>query len=507
MYQCRECENNFDSGEIYYVCDTDDYVCEHCRDRYDYHYCDNCSDLFSPSYDMYWDGDYCYCETCWEERDVDYDYDSDIIGGYHNRDIPINFKYLDSELKEGITKDNLLYFGWESEVYNDKHKINNSEMAHLIRDKYPELEFVFEHDGSIGNSDSDGFEIISQPTTMAYIKENIEKYKDIYQMLIDNGFTAHNNPYCGLHIHFSRNYFSDNEDKYIQKLTLFFETFKEELKNFSRRKDFYWCQFIGDKSGYDKRYLKSSVVLKDYAKEHSSHNIAINLGNTNTIEIRIFKGTLKFETLMASLELVDSLVRTIKTKETRKISFDNVVNMTGNEYIQAYCELRNIYNSQHLNDETKNVMKELENKKNRYESIKEQCKKDITDTLQELTDLTKETTQIIDINGEDLSLTFSLLSQINNVLCTRVNDIKCSVFNKNDKKIEECYKEYLSNSSDYNPIEYYKQLLKSINYIITDTYGDNDIKNKLADLYATAKGKLNKLNDLLNNNTSVEGEE
>jgi len=505
MYTCRDCGEEFERGDVYFLEDTGDYVCGDCIDRGSYGYCDNCGCRFSEDYYMHWDGDCSYCDSCYDNMQ---DYDGDIIRGYHDRDIPINFKYLDSELKEGITKDDLLYFGWESEVYNDKRRISNGEMAYLIREKYPELEFVFEHDGSIGDSEDDGFEMISQPSTMPFIKENKTKYEDIYQMLIDNGFTAHNNPYCGLHIHFSRNYFKDNEDKYIQKLTLFFETFKDELKNFSRRKDFYWCEFIGDKCHYDKRYLKSSVVLKDFAKNNSSHNIAINLGNRNTIEIRIFKGTLKFETLMASLELVDSLVRTIKTKETRKISFDNVVNMSGNEYIQAYCELRNIYNSQHLNDETKNVMKELETKKNKYESIKEQCKKDMTDTLQELSDIAKETTQTIDLNNEDLSFTFNILSQVNNVLCNRINDVKCSVFDKNDKKIEECYENYISNNNDYNPIEYYKQLLKSVNYIITDNWFECEIKTKLQSLYDTAKAKLDKLNSLLtNNNASVEGEE
>lgn len=502
MYECRDCGESFERDNVYYVEDTGDYVCEHCFDNNDYHCCDECNCTFSPSYVMNWDGDYSYCDSCYDSY---HDNDDDIICSYHYRDIPLSMKYLESEIKDNLSFDDLLYFGTETEVYNSKHNISNGEMAWKIRDKYPELELVFEHDGSIGDCESDGFEIISQPMTMAYIKENREKFKDIFQMLIDNGFTSHNNPYCGLHIHFSRSYFKENEDKNIQKLTLFFEQFKDELKNFSRRKDFYWCNFIGDKCGYNKRYLKSSVVLKDYAKNNPSHNIAINLGNSSTIEIRIFKGTLKFETYMASLELVDSLVRTIKNKDTRKISFDNVINMAGNEYIQAYCELRNIYNSQYLNDETKNVMKELETKKLRIENVKTQCKEDLTQTLKEMADLTKETTQNLDFNSEDARITFNILSQINSVLSGRIDTIKNSIFDKDDSKIEESYYKYISNDSYNNPIEYYKALLNDINYMLTSS--NNELMNKVRDLYNTAKIRLEKLNALLNANVNMEGEE
>lgn len=505
MYSCCNCECELEENEGIYSEITGNLYCEDCYYN-EFGRCGSCglecydSELYNTE-----EGSR-LCESCYEEHTER----TTIIKGYHNRDIPLEFLYLEEELKDGMTKDDLLYFGFEIEVYNTKQVISKHKMAKMIRERYPNLKLVFEEDGSLGNSNEDarrnGFEIISEPMTKKFINSVEDDIKGVLKLLSDNGFTSHNNRYCGLHIHFSRNYFKDNEDKYIQKLTLFFETYKEELKNFSRRKDFYWCNFISDSCGYAKRYLKSSVILKDYAKDHSSHNIAINLGNTNSIEIRIFKGTLMFETLMASIELVDSIVRTIKTKETRKINFDNVINMDGNKYIKDYCENRNIYNSQYMNDETKNVFKELASKKERIENVKELTKETMTETLKGLTELTKETSSNLDFEKEDIRITFIILGQLNSLLSNRIRDIKSDTFNKDLSNLEENknYLKYISNHNAYSPINYYQRLIEEIGYIVSVNGHDNEIMNKLRDLYNTAKVNLDKLNSLLNNNTNCE---
>ena len=508
-YSCG-CELDTENGEYCYSDIEGEYYCEDCYCN-TFGHCENCGEEQYLSDMRYCENDDCYyCDSCYEELIEEEDEDNTIIRSYHNRDLPLEFLYLDSELTGDLKKEDLLYFGFEIEVYNTKELISKHKMAKMIREKHPNLKLVFEEDSSLGSSTSDahkrGFEIISMPMTRPFINSVEDEIADVLKMLSDNGFTSHNNRYCGLHIHFSRNYFKDNEDKYIQKLTLFFETYKEELRTFSRRNDFYWCQFISDSCGYNKRYLKSSVILKDYAKSHSSHNIAINLGNTNTIEIRIFKGTLKFETLMSSIELVDSMVRTIKNKETRKINFDNVVNMTGNKYIQAYCESKNIYNSQYMNDETKNVFKEIASRKEKIEKAKELTKENMTETLKELTDLTKETTNEIDFESEDIRTTFNILSQINSILSSRIRDLKSDIFDKDNSNLEEDrnYEKYISSWNYTNPTRYYESLISDIGYIVNSN--DNPLMNKLRELYQTAKENMNKLNDLVNSNNTQDEE-
>lgn len=506
MFNCYNCNCELGATESITSDITGETYCEECYDHI-FGTCEHCNnEEYRDNMTYVVELEEYLCQNCYDEYCNEREENENVIQPYHVRDIPVTPLYLEEELKEGMTEDDLLYFGFELEIYNSKNMISTNEMARKIREKYPELMFVFEKDSSLGYDSNDasrnGFEMIGQPMTIPFYRKNAEpKIEDILKMLSDNGFTSHNNNYCGLHIHFSRNYFKDNEDKYIQKLLLFFETYKEELKVFSRRKDFYWCEFVGDKTGYEKRFLKSSVILKDYAKDHPSHNIAINLGNTNTIEIRIFKGTLKFETLMASIELVDNIVRSVKNKETRKISLDNVINMTGTKYIKDYCNSKNIYNSAYLNDETKNVFKELEVKKQKIENTKDLTKENMTETLKELNEISKETIQNINFENDDIRTTFNILSQINSILSNRVRDVKSTIFEKDNTNIETSYKNYIGNYFN-NPINFYESLIGDIGYIVNSS--DTPLMNKLRDLYNNSKENIKTLKNMLNANESEE---
>ena len=448
------------------------------------------------------DCDCYYCDDCYEELSNDNDYDDEyVIKSYHNRDIPITFKYLDSEIKEGITENDLLYFGTETEVENKRNTISNNEMAKMIRKELRHLDLVFETDGSLHN----GFEIITQPMTMAYIKEHKQDFEKMFKMLSTNGFASHDTSTCGLHVHFSRNYFADNEDKYLQKLTLFFETFKSELQTFSRRTSFNWCSFISDNTSIDKRYLKSSVILKDYAKDHTGHSVAINLQNTNTIEIRIFKGTLRFETYMASVELVNNLVMSVKNKKTRKISFDNVVNSYETDYIVDYCNDKHIYNSMFLNDETKNVFKELEAKKDKNNKSIELCKVEYENLLKSILEVQKDLINRVDdlddLNGKMrvLNNLYGLLEEKSRVL--RTDD---STFKVDNEDLATNYKKYLGNVGNI-ALRYYEDLVNSIYYVLPSQ--SNEMYEPLKTIYDNAKDNLEDIKNQLTNNVVVEGEQ
>jgi hypothetical protein len=377
-------------------------------------------------------------------------------------------------------------------------------MAKMIRKEFKELELVFEHDGSLHN----GFEIITQPMTMAYIKEHKDDLEKMFKMLSKNGFASHDTTTCGLHVHFSRNYFADNEDKYLQKLTLFFETFKSELQVFSRRDNFRWCSFISDNYySVDRRYLKSSVILKDYAKEHnnSNHGVAINLSSTNTIEIRIFKGTLKFETYMASVELVNNIIKSVKEKKTRKINFDNVVNSYETDYVKDYCNEKHIYNSTYLNDETKNVFKELEEKKNKNNKSIELCKVEYESLLKTILETQKALINKVD-NFNDLNGKMTILRDLYNLLQekSRVLRNDNDTFKVDNQDLSINYKKYLGNIGN-QALRYYEDLVNSIRYVLPSE--SNEMYETLKTIYDNAKDNLEDIKNQLNNNTIVEGEQ
>ena len=54
----------------------------------------------------------------------------------------------------------------------------------------------------------------------------------------------------------------------------------------------------------------------NYAKSKGRYS-AVNTENYNTIELRIFRGSLKLETVRATLQLVDLLITIVNTKDLR----------------------------------------------------------------------------------------------------------------------------------------------------------------------------------------------
>lgn len=127
----------------------------------------------------------------------------------------------------------------------------------------------------------------------------------VLQEAIRLGYTSHQTTTCGLHVHVNRDAFGISEaeqDAVIARILYFFEKNWEELLKFSRRTPRqleYWAARYG--------YKDQPKELLDHAKKgcHGGRYTSVNLTNADTIEFRIFRGTLKYNTLIATLQLVD----------------------------------------------------------------------------------------------------------------------------------------------------------------------------------------------------------
>ena len=65
---------------------------------------------------------------------------------------------------------------------------------------------------------------------------------------------------------------------------------------------------------------------------HEYHYYAINIANENTIEFRIFRGTLNLNTIMATLQLVNNMAITAKNKtvnEIKAMRFEDLLTTAG----------------------------------------------------------------------------------------------------------------------------------------------------------------------------------
>lgn len=222
-----------------------------------------------------------------------------VIKEYHyHKDDEVIFYSTDTEED--------LYMGVELEVVNnegtDFETLNDN--AEDIAKCFEEGFVYMETDGSLND---EGFEIITQPATLKYHTDIKDGYKSAFKYCINNHLRSHDTNVCGLHVHFNRDYFSDNEDLYLTRLLYLTEKFWEELSKFSRRTS---CSL----NHWAKRYDDTPEKIVEGSKcGDYDRYYAINLTNKDTIEFRIFRGTLRLETFIATLQLVDTMVKKCKS--------------------------------------------------------------------------------------------------------------------------------------------------------------------------------------------------
>lgn len=191
------------------------------------------------------------------------------------------------------------YFGVELEI--DGAGESNANAAKIVETANCEGELVYtKHDGSL----DDGFEIVTHPMTLDYHLSKMP-WAAVLEKAKEMDYLSHKAGTCGLHVHVNRTAFGETEaeqEEVIARILYFFEKHWEELLKFSRRTRNQLKQWA------DRYGLKDQPqdILK-HAKGNQQRYTAVNLTNSDTIEFRMFRGTLKLNTLIATLQLVDRI--------------------------------------------------------------------------------------------------------------------------------------------------------------------------------------------------------
>lgn len=299
------------------------------------------------------------------------------ITPYHAYSPAINFhKTSKDEPNEN------LFFGVELEV--DGGGEINSYATEVMDILNKETKFIYcSHDGSLDA----GFEIITQPATLLYHKSLKESYKKAFKKLISRGYRSHDTNTAGIHVHFSRDYYSDNEEDNIAKLLYLVEKFWDEIVVFSRRDyrtlERYAKKINSDPDAFVERWNKSG--------NHDGHYYAVNISNPHTIELRMFRGTLNYNTYVAILEFVNSIVRVAKEKtisELQQIDFESILTPLCLEYYLSrkvsdkFSEISNNSNSEDVrieNSETGGTQSETSNSRSINDLLREMYTRRITE--------------------------------------------------------------------------------------------------------------------------------
>ncbi len=257
-------------------------LCRHCYE-YSYTRCEGCGCIISNDEANYTDGDdYPYCDECYRKIE------EEPIKSYGYKPEPIF--YGSGNLFYGVELE--IDKGGERGDYAEE--ILNTANAH-------NLHLYAKHDGSI----DDGFELVSHPMTLEY-HTNTMNWSNVMDMALSLDYRSHQTQTCGLHIHVNRKAFGndyDTQEDSISRIVHFVEMHWNELLKFSRRTE-------ANMNRWASRYGISTTAKDTYKNakaKHCGRYVAINLENYSTIEFRIFRGTLRYKTFLATLQLVDEI--------------------------------------------------------------------------------------------------------------------------------------------------------------------------------------------------------
>lgn len=232
------------------------------------------------------------------------------------------------------------FFGVELEV-DDAGECDDSADAVLYIGNRTAQHIYCKHDGSL----DEGFEIVTHPMTLDYHKAQMP-WDPILHKLRAMGYLSHQANTCGLHIHVNRDSLGethDDQEASIARILYFFEKHWEELLKFSRRTNRQlerWAARYG--------YKDKPKDILDHAKcgGNNGRYSCINLQNTDTVEFRIFRGTLKYNTIIATLQLVNrvcDVAFSLTDDEIKAMSWTTFVSGCTEPELVQYLKERRIY--------------------------------------------------------------------------------------------------------------------------------------------------------------------
>lgn len=314
-----------DCSEIYRRNTRDRFVtvCHKCEDSW--WYCDRCSSATHEDYvrnveSVYTGGHETWCESCTEdnaeycERHDQYEQEAcnNRYGGLiHNYDYnPDNGWRYNGALKLNHKElSQITFFGVELEIESSDSDLEEGAEAVLTHfnggeDMQSDKVVYLKEDGSIDN----GFEIVTQPMTFDFA---MSLDWSILKKLKDMGYRSWSGGACGLHVHVSRTAFKDRQ--HLWKFTQLINGNPTSCALLAGRTSERW-------SKYDKKLSSKTVLGKEFPERYS----AVNLLNPRTVEVRIFRGSLRPERVPMAIQFVESCIEYTKDLPLNQIAKDGL---------------------------------------------------------------------------------------------------------------------------------------------------------------------------------------
>jgi len=332
-FVCPQCDESFPESERHYYydnmcadCGNNTFTCDWCHCSYTH------EDTYSCDYPMATICSGCYesgtgwCEACGSTYDNDNwsacpngceDRDTGCLLNYGYKPYPI-FHDVNGHVSP---ERGVVYMGVELEM--------EAEGVANLRDGVDTVrrylgEFAYCKDDS---SISYGMEMVTHPMTLEYAQA---RDWSVLTHLRRQGFRSWNTTTCGMHIHVSRTAFDGSAHLFrFAQLVLKNE---HTCTTFAGRAANGYCSFA---DGYQPGFI--AKVIKG---QHYANRGAVNLQNGATVEVRMFRGSLKEQRLLSNMEFVHAAV-----EYTRELTVPQVA--TGGLSWRAFAtwitDHRNVY--------------------------------------------------------------------------------------------------------------------------------------------------------------------
>lgn len=174
-----------------------------------------------------------------------------------------------------------------------------------------EEKFIYStHDSSVQ------IELDTMPCSLRYHKEKMN-YKELFKYLDEIGYKGHDCESAGLHVHVNRDYLGETkfqQELVISKILYLMEKFNKEICVIARRSTYY-SDFPGDKEKVETLFSNFDKYLD------KDKNAALNLQHPNTIEFRMFKSTLNYDSFINVLDFVACIVDYARVTSIEDIEF------------------------------------------------------------------------------------------------------------------------------------------------------------------------------------------
>lgn len=263
---CQTYKTNDDLNEI----DNGEY-CDRCVERHRY----TCGDCDTS----YWDGD---------DHDCREEISDDLIHDYCYKPQPYFFPPRPKER---------LYFGIELEVEAGSNNIRQS--AELVQSALGSRVYL-KWDGSLNH----GFEIVSHPHSLEAFRKDFAF--DSFARFRKAGMRSWDTRTCGLHVHVSRDAFGIPYDNRTDNYAEHISTRQSHELRFIKLiydNEAQVSKLAGRKSGYA-HFNDKGVLMAKVREQGFDRHSAVNTENDSTLEVRVFKGSLRPERVLGAIEFV-----------------------------------------------------------------------------------------------------------------------------------------------------------------------------------------------------------